>query len=255
MRTMYDGTAALAAGIHQQFPQAEIVAGYVDGSNAWSADEWALWPGSTVRVEISVVAAHGIGDVLDVENGDATPAQGAGWIAARRHAGYYRPTIYCNRITIPDVRQGTGSYVLGVDYDIWVADWTGQPHQLAAPGLPAAMCAATQYESTADYDVSGVYDGEWPHRQPPPTGIAAPAGLSGTPWEFAHLKWDAVPGVRAYAVQIELASGQLLQETVTVPAGAGNGPVRWQSGGFEPQAARWRVAAMGGSWSAWTVLA
>lgn len=254
MRTMYDGTAPLARGISQQFPQAEMVAGYVDGDEpeVWTADDWALFP-DAVRVEISRVAANGIGDVLDVESGLATPGQAAGWIAARKHAGYYRPTIYCSRDLVPAVRAGTGSYVLGRDYDIWVADYTGQPHQVAAPGLPAAGCAATQYESTTGYDVSAVYDDAWPHRRPPATGIPAPGGLSGTPWEFAHLKWDAIAGVRAYSVEIELASGQLLQETVVAPVEM-IGVVRWQSGGFEPQAASWRVAATGGSWSPWRAL-
>src|SRR2546422_8113964 len=39
---------------------------------------------------------------------------------------------------------------------------------VTAPGTPSATCAATQYESTANWDASVVYDTAWPHRKAPP---------------------------------------------------------------------------------------
>jgi len=176
-RLMLDGINSLAAGIHQQFPDAQMVAGYLNGRYAWSQQDWDLFPHAS-HVEITITASVNAGDVLDVENGDATPDQTAGWIAMRKAAGYYRPTIYCSRSVIPAVRAGTGRYVLGRDYDIWVADYTGSPHEVTAPGSPAASCAVTQYESTAKWDASAVYDDGWPHRSAPSAAPAWPAGVT-----------------------------------------------------------------------------
>jgi len=171
-RVMYDGVSALAAGIAAIRPQ--MVAGYVNGAYAWDAGDWALFPHAD-HVTISVNASANVGDVLDVESGDATPGQVAEWIRMRKAAGVFRPTVYCSRDTIPAVRAGSGAYILGVDYDIWVGDWTGAAHQVIAPPPGAAVaCAATQYESTPHWDVSEVYDDGWPHRTPP--APPAPAG-------------------------------------------------------------------------------
>src|ERR1700731_2734793 len=195
---MYDGINVLAAGIAREFPKAAMVAGYINGPFAWSQADWNLFPDAD-HVTISITAGANAGDVLDVESGDATPDQTAGWIAMRKAAGLYRPTIYCSLDVVPAVRVGTGSYILDKDYDIWVAHYTGVPH--SEPG-----CAATQYESTANYDVSIVYDTAWPHRKAPappvPTGPAplpAPAGLSVTlHGQIADFGWAPVPGSKSY---------------------------------------------------------
>src|ERR1700751_6084122 len=163
---MYDGINSDASTIAQKFPNAAMVAGYINGNFAWTQAEWNLFPHAN-HVTISITASADAGDVLDVETGDATPAQTAGWIATRKASGYYRPSIYCSRSVIPAVRQGTGSYILGRDYDIWVADWTGSPHQVTAPGSPAATWAATQYENPTNYDVTAVTNPGWPHRSAP----------------------------------------------------------------------------------------
>lgn len=249
---MYDGINSLAAGIARAFPNAAKVAGYVNGTYAWSQAEWGLFPHAD-HVTISVTAAANAGDVLDVETGDATPGQARGWIAMRKAAGLYRPTIYCSRSVIPAVRAGTGSYILGKDYDIWVAEYTGQPHEVTAPGLPAANCAATQYESTANYDVSMVYDLGWPHRRPPaPAGLPAPLGESGTPHVTGNLAWNPVTGATGYRWQVAMgtppAVGAVFHEGIEagthalgVPAPAG--------------ACCWRVQALpGGQWSSWRAL-
>lgn len=114
-------------------------------------------------VLIATQANQDYGDVLDVEAGDATPSQAHGWLAMRKKSAPYnkpgtRPTIYCARSNVTAVRAGTGSYVLGVDYDLWVADWTNKPHEIAG-------AVATQYANVGTkYDLSSVYDAGWPHR-------------------------------------------------------------------------------------------
>lgn len=168
MRIMYDGIMDDAAIIHRSFPNAEMVAGYVNGIYAWKQSHWNLFP-NAVKVQITVNNSN-IGHVLDVEQGDATPAQTEAWIRARKAAGIYRPTIYCNLATVPDVRTGTGPYILGKDYDLWVADYNGTTTS------PYNDCAAKQYASYANWDVSAVYDDAWPHlHAPSPTPTPAPS--------------------------------------------------------------------------------
>lgn len=216
---MYDGINADAATIARDFPNAAMVAGYVNGAYAWSTADWNRFPHAT-HVRITITASADTGDVLDVEAGDASPSQTAGWIRMRKAAGYHRPTIYCSRSTIPAVRVGTGSYVLGTDYDIWVADWTGSAHQVTAPGPGvSATCSATQYKNTASYDVSAVYDRGWPHRTtqtatkipPEPTGVHATAVTSTS----VALAWNASSGATSYRVRTTY-QGALVGE-ISVP--------------------------------------
>ncbi len=220
---MYDGISSLAAGIARQFPRAEMVAGYVNGSYAWTQAEWDLFP-HAVKVQVTVTAAADAGDVLDVESGDATPEQTAGWIRMRKAAGYYRPSIYCNLASIPAVRQGTGAYILGRDYDIWVADWTGSPHQVTAPGLPEATCSATQYQNTADYDLSVVYDAGWPHRTAPEPPApkpeeppARPSGITvaGTTPTSVTLAWHGDPSATSYRIRVTYQGKDVRTQTVS----------------------------------------
>src|ERR1044071_6530712 len=190
---MYDGINSLAAGVARAFPNAAKGAGDVNGRYAWSQAEWDLFPHAG-HVTITVRADADEGDVLDVEAGDATPAEAAAWIRMRHAAGLYRPTVYCSLSVVPDVRRETGSLILGRDYDIWVAKYDRSPAEPPVPGLPAARFAAKQYESDADWDISAVYDLEWPHRQPAhPAPAPAPASPSGTA-TAANVAWGAVPG-------------------------------------------------------------
>ena len=249
---MYDGINSLAAGIARQFPNLPKVAGYVNGLYAWSQAEWNLFPHAD-HVTISVTAGANEGDVLDVEQGDATPDQAHGWIAMRKAAGLFRPTIYCSRSVIPAVRAGTGSYILGRDYDIWVADYTGSPHQVTAPGLPVATCAATQYESTAGWDATAVYDLSWPHRVPPAApGLPAPSGMSGTPHVTGNLSWAPVPGA-AGGYQVQVGDGAVPPLVLIDTQVAGTHAMGLDLGLPGPR--WWRVRALpGGTWTSWRVL-
>lgn len=166
-RFMYDGINSLAVGIANHIATITprpMVAGYLDGSYVWSPAEWKIMQNS-VRVGIVVRATSNFGDVLDVENGDASPDQTGPWIEMRKSMGYLRPTVYCSLNTVPAVRIGTGKYVLGVDYDIWVAHYDGStsPDTVPGPGLPAKF-AAKQFLAAGRWDVSAVYDDGWPHR-------------------------------------------------------------------------------------------
>lgn len=164
IETMYDGISQDAVPISQLFPAAKVVAGYANGSFEWVEGQWALFPNAQ-HVVISVFAQHNYGDVLDVESGDASPNQTEGWITMRKQAGLAMPTIYCDRFTLPQIRSGTGHWIAGLDYDIWVADFTGQPHQvLSDVGGRPYLCAATQYAAHSEYDLTAIYKANWPVR-------------------------------------------------------------------------------------------
>lgn len=143
-RTMYDSIDASMIP-----PEAEIVAGYVDGHYAWADADWARFP-NAVKVPIAVFASTNAGDVLDCEQYDATPEDCPGWIKMRQAAGLAVPTIYCGRAAMAAVQQ----HCAGLTYDLWVADWTGVPH------LPAGAMAC-QYAAKGIYDISLCAD-EWP---------------------------------------------------------------------------------------------
>ena len=98
-RIMYDAVS------WENIPDnAEMVAGYIDGpASQWSAEAWARFP-HAVKVRITVNPADNEGDVLDVEQGDANPADAPGWIRRRHAAGAPFVTIYCNRSTLPAVQ-------------------------------------------------------------------------------------------------------------------------------------------------------
>src|SRR5437879_960484 len=71
--TMYDSITAF--DIPREAP---AVAGYLNGGTAWTGTDWARFP-TALKVGI-VVSPVNLGDVLDCEAGDATPAQCPAWI-------------------------------------------------------------------------------------------------------------------------------------------------------------------------------
>lgn len=150
-RTMYDAVnvSGVPAG-------ATLVAGYGDGLYQDVDAFRARFPNATVVV-IAVSSRHNLGTVLDVETGDATPAEAPPWVLMRRAAGV-DPTIYCNSSTWPSVRAA------------FQAAGVAQPHYWIAQydnvgSIPASWtslgCVAKQYADPGPYDLSIVAD-YWP---------------------------------------------------------------------------------------------
>jgi hypothetical protein len=158
VRTMYDGITVsnLPAG-------APLYAGYVDGLYANVSELRRRFPG-TVVVPIAVFAHTDDGLVLDVETGDATPAQAPGWVVMRRHHGV-DPTVYCNSSTWASVRAAFAA--AGVpEPHYWIAQYDGNP------SIPSGAIAK-QYRSAAGWDASAVAD-YWPGVDPAQTPTSAP---------------------------------------------------------------------------------
>jgi hypothetical protein len=98
--------------------------------------------------------------VLDVETGDADPQQGRLWIALFnqtnpdfRHGA--RPVIYCQASSVEAVREGTGEFVLGRDYYLWVAQWGNTPYE------GEGIVAWQRQNVDNKYDVSTVWSDAW----------------------------------------------------------------------------------------------
>ena len=142
--TMYD------AAVPDNIPaSAQVVAGYIDGSYAWTADDWKKWPDAD-KVLITVTGSLKA-NVADVENGAMTADDARNWIVAKQKEHMRGCTIYCSQANLNSV----WSACKGHAYYIWVADWTGSAHEVA-------HTVATQYSSVDNrYDLSMVYSQEW----------------------------------------------------------------------------------------------
>lgn len=162
MRTMYDSVnwAAIPTS-------ATMVAGYVAPSGfTWPPQAWFRFSGALhVRITPSVVTTGRGVQVLDVERGDATPAQAPSWAHAQRALGQ-TPSVYCSASAWGIVQAAfTGAGEPQPLY--WVAAYPGTG--LSLPTLNGITAVAHQYADPAtsggDWDLSVVAD-HWPGVDP-----------------------------------------------------------------------------------------
>jgi hypothetical protein len=106
---------------------AEAVAGYVGGM-------WPTFPRLVSqfphahRLSIAVNAGEDA-ECLDIETGDATPAQGPAWVRRQKRRGIHRPVVYANLSTMPAVKaELLRAGILLKEVRLWVAHYTGVPH-------------------------------------------------------------------------------------------------------------------------------
>lgn len=162
MRQMKDSTnpGAIPTGT-------PLVAGYIAPSSfAWDAAGWSRFPGSVlVRITPSATRFGPGIHVLDVEPGDATPAQVPGWVLASRGA-QQEPTVYCNVATWPAVISACHNAGVAVPH-FWVAAWDGVQNlpSITVDGVTytaiAKQYADPAHGSGGDWDSSIVAD-IWP---------------------------------------------------------------------------------------------
>lgn len=140
---------------------AQMVAGYIDGTNyKWPESAWARFPNS-VKVRIARRTTTNDGHVLDVEYGIPTvwpPSQAVvDWVIMRRKAGV-EPTIYCNQLNDwSGIRQLFQNAGVKEPY-YWVARYNN------IDVIPTGAIAKQYANSTlagGNYDLSVVAD-YWP---------------------------------------------------------------------------------------------
>lgn len=137
---------------------AEYVALYDDGSGAAPQDLGGHFTDLKVRLSITVFARDNIGDILDVENGDANPSDAPTWINERRNAGATWAAIYVNKNTLPLVQAAMERDGV-TDVPYIVADWRSNAEQ--EPTIPEGAVGiqyANPDTSGGHYDLSLVDD-------------------------------------------------------------------------------------------------
>ena len=134
--TMYD---SVDIGTVPGFAQA--VAGYVGGN-------WPTYDGLVKRfpkahhLSIAVNAGEDA-ECLDIETGDATPADAPNWVRRQHARGIKRPVVYANASTMPSVLNALSAARIGRnEYRVWTAHYTYRAH--IEPGSDA-----TQYTDKA----------------------------------------------------------------------------------------------------------
>lgn len=160
-RTMYDSVTATDIPL-----SATMVAGYINGTYAWSQADWDRFP-HAIRVRIATRANIDDGHVLDVEQGAARPYDAPGWVQRRRAAGI-DPTVYCNQLNDwPLVRQAFAE--LGVPQPHY---WLARYNNVATipAGAIAKQYANPPTHHQGHFDLSVVAD-YWPGIDPPQKGL------------------------------------------------------------------------------------
>ena len=121
--TMYD-----AIDITQIPPGATAVAGYVSGRWPTAAHLAATFPRAQL-LTIAVTAADDA-ECLDIETGDATPADAAGWYERQKARGITRPCLYASASVMESsvVAVILAAGIARTSVRLWSAHYTLEPH-------------------------------------------------------------------------------------------------------------------------------
>jgi hypothetical protein len=193
--TVIDGADATTENVSKLPSGLGIVAGYATGQGiAWTAAQLAQYPGAII-IDQDPQASDPMADVLDVENGAATPADAPAWVAraaADYHAGTRPgqrwPAIYASAAAMPAVTAALREAPAGPPAPyLWVADWTGNRAQAATmlgTHIDTYPVIGVQYANMGAYDVN-VFDAAWvTSRSAAPAAAAVPPGQWLNPREW-----------------------------------------------------------------------
>ena len=143
-----DVTVSLFPRLASTSPDA--VAGYRDGRFANEQQLARAFPNH--RHLWIVVNAADNADCLDIERGDATPAQAPTWVKRQHARGVKRPVLYCSISAAPAVlEQLAAAGIHRPEIRLWSAHYTGRPH-ICGPqtcGFSNIVADATQWTSRA----------------------------------------------------------------------------------------------------------
>jgi hypothetical protein len=138
---IYDSTTPSA------IPAGQQAAVYSDGAYATTPNQVAGHPGT---LWIDTNGSNPSANALDVEPGDATPAQAGQWVAQKlTDTPNQVAIVYTMRSDWPAVQASVGQLPQWMQSHVrwWIADPTGVPHMV--PGA-----SATQWEWGQNYDIS-----------------------------------------------------------------------------------------------------
>lgn len=154
--TMYD-----AIDLESIPRDAQAVAGYVGGNWPTFHELAHRWPHAR-HLSIAVQADEDA-QALDVEAGDATPAEAPAWVRRQIQRGVSPPVIYVQLSTVPQLQADLrAAGIPRASYRLWTAHWTGKPHRCSRRCLAGwhDRAGATQWTDRAEgrsLDVSSVF--------------------------------------------------------------------------------------------------
>jgi hypothetical protein len=139
------------------------VMGYANGLFRWTGEQAERFTAAGLQVAHIDVngSAPGLAAILDVETGDAGPAQAPDWIR-KRNAFRGDATIYCNLSTLPAVLAATSRVTSS--WWLWLAHFTGHPHIPHVNVPPNVRIMGCQFASFENYDESCIVADNW-HRR------------------------------------------------------------------------------------------
>ncbi len=108
-------------------PNPQAVAGYVGGYWPTYHPLCVKFP-KAYHLSIAVSASEDA-DCLDIEAGDAVPAQAPGWVVRQQHRGVYRPVVYSSVSQMPKVIDAlTRGGIARTEVRVWTAHYTYAAH-------------------------------------------------------------------------------------------------------------------------------
>lgn len=186
-RTMADTINTTVSDIQtiQARQTVDLVAGYANGTYAWSSADWHRFP-HQAHVTIDVRGTDPSADVLDVETGDATPADAVTWIKNKKLLKpAYPGVLYVNRSNITAVFNAmhAAGYQVVKDFRLWIATLDGSRSVPDMTGVTAIQYEGSNMTHT-NVDLSLVFDGAWKAAPvvtppPPPPSIVPTPSLDG----------------------------------------------------------------------------
>jgi hypothetical protein len=143
---MFDSTTIDAIPL-----DAEAVGGYIGG---WYLTYWRLVARCPNALHLAIaINAEEDAECLDVEAGDATPADVPAWVRRQQERGVHRPVVYSSVTTMPTIISLLDeSGIPASAIRIWTAHYTHEPHICALDSCghaPGASVEATQWTDRA----------------------------------------------------------------------------------------------------------
>lgn len=137
---------------------AQMVAGYVDGN--WPTYKALKAKFRHVPVVSIATSPSSDADVLDVERGDAQPADVPAWVVRQRRRGA-QPIVYCSRSLMGEVEAQCASHKVAPPH-YWAADWTGEAHLVSGTVATQWANGSAQYPGLAPRCDTSLVSPNWP---------------------------------------------------------------------------------------------
>lgn len=143
MWVMFDSITLDAIPAH-----AQAVAGYTSGNWPTYNEVVRRWPHAQ-HLSIAVSASHDA-ECLDIESGDAVPAQAPAWFHRQRARGVAKPALYASLSVASNViAECSKAGIKREEYRLWTAHYTGAPHLCGPSEGLSSHADATQWTDRA----------------------------------------------------------------------------------------------------------